>query len=220
MKKILTTCCCVGVGLMVRGNAVAVVGACMANMCLEPEILNTVPLNCKSYTSYCYNGYQVYECKACNSGYNLTSGTPIIVSGCPNTVDPKKCVADCVETDCDDETWAAFRTGYQVYKTKTWDADACECTTTQSYQCAAGYYGTANCITNPVTGSSVCSGCKACPSGGVYTDSAMTTAATPGCLPGNGTTATSCYLAPGTYYDASGAFTISGGFVTSCTYSE
>lgn len=224
MKKILTMCCCVGVGLMVHGNAMAIAldnKLCIAQVCaLGSQVANFVPRNCKTYWEYCYNGYQVYECTECNSGYTLQNAlSPITVTGCMNTIDPMQCVADCVETDCDDENWTTLQTGYQVYKTKTWDSTACECTTTESYQCAAGYYGTATC-SKFAAGFDLCFGCSKCPSGGVYTDSELTTAATPGCLPGNGTTETSCYLAPGTYYDASGAFTISGGFVTSCTYSE
>ena len=221
MKKVLTTCCCVGLGVMVHGNAIAVLAMCLEQICAsDTEIVNVIPKNCKTYSEKCYNGYRVYVCTECYSGYTMTAGTPVSITGCTNTVDPKQCTADCVETDCDDENWTALQTGYNVYKTKTWNSSACSCTTTESYQCASGYYGTASCIKNTVTGLYFCSGCSKCPSGGVYTDAAMTTAATPGCLPGNGTTATSCYLAPGTYYDASGAFTIRGGFVTSCTYSE
>lgn len=224
MKKILTTCCCVGVGLMVHGNAMAVLDAkmCIAQVCASgSQVANFVPRNCKTYWEYCYNGYQVYECTECNSGYTLQNAlSPITVTGCMNTIDPMQCVEDCVKTDCDDEGWTNLQTGYNIYKTKTWDSTACECTTTESYQCAAGYYGTANCTKNPVTGSYFCRGCSKCPSGGVYTDAALTTPATTACLPGNGTTVETCYLAPGTYYDASGAFTVSGGPFAGCTYSE
>lgn len=224
MKKVLTTCCCVGLGVMVHGNAIAIVQMCFAQVCADGaesgiETLNPIPNNCKTYSKNCYNGYRVYVCTECYSGYTLTAGTPVTISGCANTVDPKKCTADCVETDCDDETWTGCATGYQVYKTRTWNASTCSCTTMQSYRCDDGYYGTARCSKSS-TGAYLCFGCSKCPSGGVYTDSAMTTAATPGCLPWNGLTVESCYLAPGTYYDASGAFTVSGGPFAGCTYSE
>lgn len=220
MKKVLTTCCCVGLGVMVHGNAIALAQMCFGQVCASGTVkVNDIPPNCKTYTEYCYNGYQVYECTACYSGYTLTEGTSITVSGCYNKIDPKKCTADCVETDCDDETWTTLKTGYNIYKTKTWDSSACSCTTTESYQCASGYYGTARC-SKTGTGAYLCLGCSKCPSGGVYTDAALTTPATGSCLPGNGKTVETCYLAPGTYYDASGAFTVSGGPFAGCTYSE
>ena len=220
MKKVLTTCCCVGLGVMVHGNAIAVLSMCLEQICAsDTEIVNTIPNNCKTYSEKCYNGYRVYVCTECYSGYTLTAGTPVTISGCANTVDPKSCTADCVETDCDDETWTDFTTGYQVYKTRTWNASTCSCTTMQSYRCDDGYYGTASCVRNVVTGGYACTGCSKCPSGGVYTDAALTTPATAGCFAGNGKTVESCYLPIGTYYDASGKFTLSGP-ANACTYSN
>ena len=61
MKKVLTTCCCVGLGVMVHGNAIAVISMCLGEFCAAGTVkVNTIPNNCKTYSEKCYNGYRVY----------------------------------------------------------------------------------------------------------------------------------------------------------------
>lgn len=66
-----------------------------------------------------------------------------------------------------------------------------------SASCAAGYYGT--------------SGCTQCPTWtGVYTNSARTVLARGTSIAGDNKTISDCYIASGTYYDATGTFKLNG----------
>lgn len=77
----------------------------------------------------------------------------------------------------------------------------CYFETRHSYRCETGYYG------KPTDAKS---GCSQCPTwSGVYTNSALTTSAR-GTSYAGATAITECYVASGTYYDATGTFKISG----------
>lgn len=71
-----------------------------------------------------------------------------------------------------------------------------------------------------ISSSAIGAGCRACATTGVYTDSSLTTAATATTagptLISAATDSAACYLPAGTYYDASGKFTISANGV--CMY--
>lgn len=218
---------CIAFGLISNAYGISVVGpgtglemgsctetSCPSSTSSLETIFNMQDSYCASqlidesstaWTSKCYKDqnnkiFKFSYCNRCMSGYTLS---PAYANPCNQTMGLQmqfqKC--ECICTDCTTDSWSAGNTGYQR-RTKR----SCNCTSGSAicnaqyeYRCAAGYYGSS---TNGT------SGCSACPTWtNVYTNSARTTLARG--TSSDGTTAiTSCYIATGTYYDATGTFTL------------
>lgn len=145
--------------------------------------------------------FVIHQCD-CPAGY-----TPRIsqVLNCDNITHVSGC--DCICSNCtSDTTWTATSAGYQRHTLRSCNCASgkATCQTSYEYRCAAGYYG------HPATGTS---GCTQCPP----VDAKLSTKQYGTSTPGNNRTITDCYLAPGTYYDTTGTFKISGG---NCQYSN
>lgn len=196
---------------------------------------NATPANCANVSNSCYGSTRIYSCNTCNSGYTRTKQT-ITVDGCTNAIAYYNCVkessddgTDCDGTcdNCESTDWKTLATGYQQQTTRTCNTATCVCTSTSSYRCAAGYYGTAT-ITScrAVLNGYTCNttDCQRCPiATGIYTNSARTVQAYGTVGAGNGKEKTDCYLPAGTYYDASGTFQKTGSdylIATQCKYTE
>lgn len=162
------------------------------------------------------------NCSACSSCYNrvaVTSSNVGTIGGnsgavfggaCSNPSSMVSGLYTCVAKTCtgctSDASWSSAGTGYMKKVTRTCDCGVCKEST--AYQCASGYWGSS---TNGT------SGCSQCPTwSGVYTNSARTTLARGTCSSGV-TGITGCYVIPGTFYDATGTFTISN---YPCMYSN
>lgn len=161
------------------------------------------------------------SCSACDSCYSRqavtasnvrTTGSAGAVFGgaCSNPDSMVSGLYTCVAKTCSnctsDTSWSSAGTGYMKKVTRTCDCGVCKEST--AYQCASGYWGSS---TNGT------SGCTQCPTwSGVYTNSARTALARGTCSSGV-TAITGCYVIPGTYYDATGTFTISN---APCMYSN
>lgn len=180
--------------------------------------------NCADYTAECViissKTIGVVSCKNCNPGYELKMGNSNI-SACSdnssgyddaggiNSYDYTYCTKNCNSTTCVSSAWTAKGTGYQTrtYRYCSATGTSGTCNSSTQYQCATGYYGSS---------SNGISGCTQCPTwNGVYTDSAKTTLVR-GTSNAGTTAITGCYIAAGTYYDASGTFNTTG----SCSYSN
>lgn len=201
---------------------------CYSWSCLGPErwygINGPDGRNCKTYTGMCV--YQdgralgVASCSSCNPGYELVQGTSGITACAPYDYTDIKdnssgvssyyytyCTKNCNTTTCAPTSWTALRTGYETRTNRTCSATGASgtCNSATQYRCAAGYYGSS---TNGT------SGCTQCPQWtGVYTNSGKTTLAR-GTSSAGTTAITGCYVAPGTYYDATGTFKIT----SNCAY--
>ena len=171
--------------------------------------------NCASYSAACVHydkaaGSSVATCTACNPGYEITQASSGITA-CSMLEDGSDqapssgrynytyCTKNCNSTTCAPTSWTALRTGYETRTNRTCSATGTSgtCNSTTQYRCAAGYYGSS---TNGT------SGCTQCPQwSGVYTNSGKTTLAR-GTSSAGTTAITGCYVAPGTYYDATGTF--------------
>lgn len=157
----------------------------------------------KDSTTYYYK-----DCTSCNAGYTLKTVHAEMCADLMNTdnewsggPDLKEC--RCVCNSCDNDYWAAYSTGYQRRLARWCDCTSgtATCKSKYEYQCAAGYYGTS---------SNGTSGCSLCPTWtGVYTNSGKTTLARGTTKWAGSSKITSCYVAAGTYYDATGTFKIS-----------
>lgn len=177
------------------------------------EILNQQTGTCANYGSAeCYtNGtktYLYYPCQYCVSPYTMTDVA--LQSQCGQTKQFKSC--ECICSNCNSESWANYGTGYQRYISRTCDCGGSSaiCQTSYYYSCAAGYWGTSS------NGTSGCSPCP--PASDIYTNSARTTKAQ-GTSTDDATDITDCYIAPGTYYDTTGTFTLSK-LSNKCSYKE
>lgn len=101
-----------------------------------------------------------------------------------------------------------------------------ECITTYTYHCSKAAYGNypANCTTDENGAVSECLGCTACPTAtNVYTDpirTSTTRAKGQTRSIGTSTTVDNCLLPIGTYYDAGGTFSITGGSAGSDLFSS
>ncbi len=192
---------------MTCGETHAVLSNCLGMACaMDYDPINPMPLNCASYTDYCYNsgggftgqgGSRVYNCTRCNSGYKQDNGY-VEVSGCSNKIPANNCIPDCTGcSNCTSDTsWSAGNTGYEKKVTRTCNCNTCTATT--SYRCAAGYYGSS---TNGT------SGCTRCPASDVYTTAALLTKIYGTSIAGT-TVMTSCYIPAGTtFYDNTGSGT-------------
>lgn len=156
--------------------------------------------SCIEDGSFYVNGYRIYNCAACESGYSQEKQTVTTPDGCTATyyICEKAC-ATCAG-GCPDTAWETIGS-YQRKYSRYCDCGTCRNGNAQ-YQCSPGYYGSG---TN-------CTLCPEAPS--TYTNSALTAKARG--TSGAGTTSqNSCYLPASTYYDATGTLGISG---TSCTY--
>lgn len=171
--------------------------------------------NCASYSAACVhysqiNGTSVATCTACNPGYELAQGSAGITA-CSRLEDGSDeapsagrynytyCTKNCNSTTCAPTSWTALRTGYETRTNRTCSTTGTSgtCNSTPQYRCAAGFWGSST------NGTSGCSQCP--PWTGVYTNSAKTTEVR-GTSPAGTTAITGCYVAPGTYYDATGTF--------------
>lgn len=153
------------------------------------------------------------NCSACGSCYNrvavtssnvntILGGAGAVFGGaCSNPDSMVSGLYTCVEKTCtgctSDTSWSSAGTGYMKKVTRTCNCGTCSATT--AYQCASGYWGSS---TNGT------SGCSQCPTwSGVYTNSARTTLAFG--ISNQGTPSiTGCFVIPGTYYDATGTFSV------------
>ncbi|MBD5400807.1 hypothetical protein HDR61_03640 [bacterium] len=179
-------------------------------------------VNCENYTETCYplntsdlsqGYYKVINCTSCKGSYTKQTHSSTTEPICPNitTTSCDYCTCSCQTT----WTTSGANTGYER-RTHN-GSSACDCSgstakctvTTMEYRCAAGYYGTAN--------STGTSGCTRCPAAtNVFTNSAKTTKAQGTTNDGGRELLSSCYLAPGTYYDNTGTFMIPSG--KTCPY--
>ncbi|MBQ8293775.1 MAG: hypothetical protein IJX89_00090 [Alphaproteobacteria bacterium] len=224
MKKLLFLCTAGAIAFAING-ANALYSACLATACSDTDTVTTISnvTNCTSKTSQCYDDEKVESCTTCNSGYTRTATTVTPTcsissvtyyrcvsnsSGGDSGGDTNTCDGTC--SDCISTGWTTVVTGYQSKVTKTCDTSTCVCSSSTSYRCAAGYYGTlsfAPCRVDMATGGTVCSGCTRCPStGGVYGSS----------LAGSDVI-TDCYIPTGSsFVDDTGTYTYS----SPCYYSE
>ena len=202
---------------------------CYSWYCWEPEVWyinSTGPghRNCKDYTAMCVylqgKVTGVASCYTCNPGYELVKNPSASgITACSSTGDPNEdsggvghydyteCVKNCTASNCASTNWVAKSTGYETrtYRSCSATGTSGTCNSTTQYRCAAGYYGSS---TNGT------SGCTQCPQWtGVYTNSGKTTLAR-GTSSAGTTAITGCYVAPGTYYDATGTFKTT----TNCAY--
>lgn len=206
MQKTLLTAVFIALGIIHSSNA----ATCEQVTCITyndnttnwsrqiPADLNS--LNCGP-TIQClrHNGIgqiiRVGTCNSCTSGTRTLHNSGVSCDG-GNEITYYSCDI-CTTTE-----WTAASTGYQSRKYCASSSD----TGTVEYRCASGYYGTS---------SNGTSGCTQCPEAtNIYTNSARTTRAR-GTSAAGTTSSANCYLPQGTYYDASGTFTISN---TSCKY--
>ncbi|MDR0741492.1 MAG: hypothetical protein LBF28_01840 [Rickettsiales bacterium] len=184
MKKFLRICLAVFIIALNRNNAFAAL--CPVVSC-DDVIVPTIQ-GCSSYT--CYNsGYA--SCNTCNSGYTRINDGSSYTGSCTFTY--YYCNNDCTGcSDCTgDADWSAHSTGYQKKVTRSCNCNTCSSST--SYRCAAGYYGSS------ATGTS---GCSPCPTGG--TNNAGATAVT------------ECYASTTSGTDATGSWE----YDQTCYYSE
>ena len=181
--------------------------------------------NCSSITKKCFGDAYVQTCDTCASGYTRTSKTykPL---GCSNSytyyyckrsggtvidpdepfipIDPVDPVGECSsDADCGFSVWTNVSgTNYQSKKTYTClypGTVRSKCSSSTSYRCKAGYYGSST-------------SCTACPSPtDTLTSGSVTSAA--------GTTAmTGCYLKSGSVLKDSAGNTYD--FTADCSYSN
>ncbi|MDE6250262.1 MAG: hypothetical protein K2M34_01340 [Alphaproteobacteria bacterium] len=149
------------------------------------------------YSSVCASPKEYWDSLNGIEGNKL--GTGSILSGAKGNA----CIKNCNSTTCASTAWTAKGTGYQTRIARSCSATGASgnCTSKTEYRCAAGYYGSS---------SNGTSGCTQCPTWtGVYTDSAKTTVAR-GTSNAGATAINGCYVAAGTYYDASGTFKTTG----------
>lgn len=171
--------------------------------------------NCSSKSYYCYYdfGYTVgiATCSLCNAGYTKTWVTGHI-GDCGLTADDQAggymsdyryTTCTCDNSSCANVgTWSNYNTKFQRRAKYTCQSGTCKATSTYEYRCAAGFYGSS---TNGT------SGCNQCPA----IDDKMSTKTYGTSTPGSNATMASCYLAPGTYKDTTGTFTVTG---ANCPY--
>ena len=178
--------------------------------------------NCSSVTKKCFGGKYVQTCNTCSSG--TRTSTTYKPSGCSNSytyyycksslvidpddpfipVDPVDPVGECSsDTDCGFSVWRNVSgTNYQSKTTYTClypGTVKSKCSSSTSYRCKAGYYGSST-------------SCTACPSPtDTLTSGSVTSAA--------GTTAmTGCYLTSGSVLKDSAGNTYD--FTADCSYSN
>ena len=236
MKKLLFLGTIGALAIMPQyAHASTVNAACLAAKCLdEVEYGNTLPPSCVSSSESCYGGVRISSCNTCTTGYTRTLQYTT-VDGCSNQISYYSCVKDSGDDDgndcdgtcenCESSDWGTLAAGYQTQTTKTCNTSTCVCSSSMSYRCAAGYYGTAtnfSCQTSLYGTTCNSTDCQPCPAAeGVYTDANRTTQAYGTVAAGNGNAKTACYLPGGTYYDASGAFDITTPLaLQKCSYSE
>lgn len=228
MKKSILLICGLIVGY--ANNAMAVnpimwgagdtLDGCYSWNCLMPEewYPNADPTsrNCleHKYTGLCVYidgvGIGVASCSECAPGYAMVQGRTGITacsiyadgtgadSGA-SAYDYTYCTKNCNTSTCTSDNWSSLRTGYEsrIYRSCSATGTSGTCNSSIQYRCAAGYYGSS---------SNGTSGCTQCPTwSGVYTNSGKTTLAR-GTSSAGATAITGCYVAPGTYYDATGTF--------------
>lgn len=146
----------------------------------------------KSSSGKCYvlNG-----CNRCNTGYTrvLSGYGECTAADLGNNY--YECQCNC--SNCtSDTTWSAAGTGYQkkVTRTCSCSSGSPQCTTSTSYRCAAGYYGSS---------SNGTSGCTKCPDSGNSSEGS--------------TRVTSCCLPSGSAFsDTTGT----GSFTAQCCYTN
>lgn len=153
--------------------------------------------NCASIKAQKFGGTIVSTCEQCNTGYSLMS-QDISVAGCSNKYTQSTCrkkmeIETCDSLTCQsDLTWSSPSAGAN-YVTKTnRNCNLNLCMAVEVYSCAAGYYGTADAISQD---------CYACPNGGTS-------------MPGINTEITDCYSKGGK--DAVGDYS----FSPYCYYAE
>lgn len=166
---------------------------------------------CASYgTKTCWtNGTNTYAYRPCIN-------CPIPYSNISTTF-PFDCgttqfsVCTCYCSNCESDTdWSDVGTGYQKIVSRWCDCDSgstAACATSTSYRCATGYYGSS---------SNGTSGCSPCPTWREIYASPDLTGVPRGTSLAGATAITGCYIAPGTYYDETGAFKIS----SNCPYTN
>lgn len=161
-------------------------------------------------TKECYKSgtqtYVFYPCLSCSGGLTLTN-VAFPQCGSSNYIF-KSC--DCVCNNCDSDTvWTNLGTGYMKKVLRSCDCSSgtATCETITNYQCAAGYYGSS------INGTS---GCGLCPTWKETYTSPDLTGVPRGTSLAGATAITGCYIAPGTYYDETGAFKIS----SNCPYTN
>lgn len=178
-------------------------------------------VGCTGTTTWYYITYNsglmadsIASCSACGTGYDReavqATGSSGVYNICSNVSSMISGLYKCTSktcTDCTSDTsWSSTGTaGYQKKTTATCNAGVC--TKTTEYRCDAGYYGSS---TNGT------SGCTQCPTWtGVYTNSTKTTLSRGYSTVGT-TGITGCMIIPGTFYDATGTFTMGN----PCSYSN
>lgn len=216
---------CVAVDPITWGAADSFDG-CYSVSCHMPDLwyVNADPAyrNCKDYTAMCVylegRVTGVASCRTCNPGYELTLSHGGITAcsfyedgyedgGSVDSYQYTYCSKNCSSSNCVPDSWSALRTGYESRTNRTCSTTGANgtCNVSTQYRCAAGYYGSS---TNGT------SGCSLCPEWStVYTTSTRTNKVR-GTSSAGATAITECFVASGTYYDATGIFKISG----SCTY--
>ena len=120
-------------------------------------------------------------------------------SDCSNgqTCSNGQCVTCKTCSNCTSGSWEDYGTGYQRILNKSCNCDG-TCSSSYSYRCAAGYYGSS---------SNGTSGCTRCPaSGGVYGSSTA-----------GSTAITACYIPSGTSFSDTGG---SGTYTSNCYYTN
>lgn len=153
----------------------------------------------KCYKSTDNKYYRFTQCASCNLPY--TQRNTAYPEQCGALAQFELCVCYCGTNCVSNLDWTNHNTGYQRIINRACDCSGstATCKETTRYRCAPGYYGSS---TNGT------SGCTRCPTwSGVYTDSGRTTLAR-GTSNAGESAITDCYIATGTYYDASGTFTL------------
>lgn len=179
--------------------------------------------NCLSQVAQCVyvsgEMLMLASCVSCNPGYELVQGSGGVTAcdigpggegdgGSVGHYNYTYCTKNCSASNCAPSAWTAKGTGYETRTNRACSTTGTSgtCNESTQYRCAAGYSGSS---TNGT------SGCALCPEAtSIYTNSARTTNAR-GTSAAGTTAQTGCYLAAGTYYDASGTFSVTG---TNCTY--
>lgn len=218
------------VAFLWMGNLYALgIGAGTGTMSDPIELLHTTG-SCDGFSAYstyfCTSSSKYYKyrsCLVCNSSapnkvskyvcgtsgptYTICSGSSgggSVGGGSASLCDP---LTDCGTSPL--SSWTSVVPGYLTGTNyECTQLTLCEWQGTRGYKCAAGYYGTANCAVNTLTGRTSCSGCTLCP----IQDGARGTS-----VRGNGTVQTDCYKdSTITSTNANGSYI----FTDKCNYSN
>lgn len=196
---------------------------CVTTGCVNPEWYpgaSPTARNCDGYTNACTydNGriIGVASCYSCKSGYDLVTRSSGITacsqydydiydsSGEVNYYSYTQCEKNCSSSNCKSDDWVKLREGYdtRTYRSCSTTGAGGTCNASTQYRCAKGYYGTT---------SNGTSGCTQCPP----VDDKLSTKQYGTTSTGGKFVKTDCYVEPGTYYDTTGTFKVSGG---NCSY--